>query len=116
MSQTKMQGSQFRKQVQFQNTLFTDCEQIVVCVYAKRADTKVYFVKVADETNFLGAQLIQQTNADAKIFDLWFTKEITTALAPDNYELELKYVIAGTLMPIIKSKTEVFEIIKSLTK
>ena len=51
-----------------------------------------------------------------KIIGLWFTAEITNRLTAGTFSLEVKRVIDGVHMPILKSKLDLFTLVESKTK
>ena len=114
MSKIYYQGTQFRKQLKFTTSTYDSCEQIEVVVFNELAKTVgLTFLKVED-ANIPNAILIEQTDIDKKVIDLWFLEETTNQLL-GTYTIEVKLSICGVKMPIIKIRSELFTIQTSKT-
>jgi hypothetical protein len=109
---TELAGSQFTIQAEMENTEYKDYEQIVAVVFnSNNLTNAITFVKVAD-VNYPDAELIQQTDANKKVIDFFFSKD-KTALMLGTYGIEIMRIVGGVKMPILKYADEVLTIKKS---
>lgn len=109
MSKIYYQGSQFKKQLQFSSATYDTCEQIEVVVFNEMSKTiGAVFLKVED-ADIPDAIIIEQSDVDLKVIDLWFSEETTKRLL-GTYTIEVKLSINGVKMPIIKVRNDLFTI------
>jgi hypothetical protein len=111
---TELAGAQFTIQAQMELTDYNDYEQIVGVVYNSNTDAiAATFVKVASE-DYPEAELIRQTDIDTKVLDFFFRKEITDTML-GAYKIEIKRVVGGVDMPIMKMDEDFLTIKRSKT-
>lgn len=111
------QGEQFYRYIWGDNIDYDFCSQIVLALYRKgTSDVIQFFVKVADEDNYPGAEIIQKSDNPNFKLQILFKTSMTSKYLEGVYMLEAKRVIDGINMPIIKGIEEIFTIKRSLTK
>lgn len=110
----KIQGEQFIEQLRFTGAGYDQCEQMIFVVYNTNTQSVASaFVKVADD-KFPGAELVVKNEYDAQVVDLFFSAEKTATML-GKYSIEIKRVISGTQMPVIKNKMDVYNFTTSKT-
>jgi len=111
------QGEQFYRYIYGDNIDYDACSQIVLALYRKgSSDVVQFFVKVEDNANYPGAELIQKSDNQNFKLQILFKTSMTAKYVEGTYMLEAKRIINGINMPVIKGIEEIFTIKKSLTK
>ena len=104
MATTKLKGSQFYIHIQFGAYGYSDCSQIECALY-NTADphTVVWFEKYATKE---GSNPIERLTDNDLQIDLFMSGDLTNEMKAGTYSMEIKRVLNGQKMPIIKQVTE----------
>lgn len=107
-------GSAFWKCIEFENTTWDDCEQIVILIYRKsKNDNKIYFVKNED-VKYQNAKLIEKNIDSDNIINIYFDEDLTSAMDAGIYTIEIERKLQGQKTPVILISTTIFELQKTL--
>jgi hypothetical protein len=109
-----LQGEQFTRYIKG-GVEYDNCSQIVMRVFKRDSIAPVMtFVKVADETNYPKASLIEKSDSTDYYFKIFISEEMTKSLEVGIYDIEARWTVNGDDQPIVKSAGEFLKVKKSL--